>query len=96
VFKELAACAGAEVFAAELFFELFAAVDDAQPGFNALFGGIAASAFAHRFEKSGRLRERGTWDTSLEKELVKWRQGKWWTGSHAVAWRSICVAPAGL
>jgi hypothetical protein len=64
VFEEFAACAGAEVVAAELFFELFVAVDDAQAGLNAGFGRIAAAAFAHGLERSGRRGERGTWYTS--------------------------------
>ena len=69
--EELAARAGAEVVAAELFFELFVAVDDAQAGLNAGFGRIAAAALAHGLERSGRRWERGTWYTSSVNELAR-------------------------
>jgi hypothetical protein len=70
VLETAAAAAGAEVVAAELFFEQFVAVDDSDADFNVRFRGVAVTAFAHRLESRG-LRSVGcAWDTSVEKDSL--------------------------
>jgi hypothetical protein len=70
--KPFVGAAGARVVAAELFEELFVAVNDARAAFYVGFGGVASAAFAGGFKsRSGRniarcdRRAGFAWDTSF-------------------------------
>src|SRR5262249_18598151 len=66
ILEALAGAAWAEVVAAELFGQLFVAVNDAHAALHFRLGREALAALAHRFEKNGSVRGLvGPWSTAF-------------------------------
>jgi len=96
--KAAARVAGAKVVAAQLFDELFVAVDDAVTTLDTGLRGVALAAFASRLENRRGRRGRGwwwgVWDTLLSGEKLRGDESTMFVCEAAGEWRFLTAPPA--